>query len=344
MVAEIAALAVLAFALLAEWLHVRRSRQIAMLAFGPTARPSALAWMAPLLIALSSAAVVWGLVTLLLLPPKVHTTGQIAEGEMKHLVLVLDVSPSMLLVDAGPDGKQSRRQRVHSLMTSFFERVQLPNYRTSIVAVYNGAKPVVINTKDREVVNNVLDDLPLHFAFTPGKTDLFAGLSEAAEIVRPNPPKSTTLLLLSDGDSVPATGMPEMPPSVEHLIVVGVGDLVVGKFLDGKQSRQDAATLRQIAIRLGGVYHDGNKNHLGTDLIRTIAAAETQGVLDQLSRREFALVACGVGASLLALLPVLLHYFGTSWRPGLRKTTAQVARTTPALSRNTDRRTPARSL
>ena len=55
MVAEIAALAVLAFAILAEWLHARRSRQIAMLAFGPTARPSVLAWMAPLLIALSSA-------------------------------------------------------------------------------------------------------------------------------------------------------------------------------------------------------------------------------------------------------------------------------------------------
>ena len=344
MVAEVAALLVLVIALAAEALHWRRSQRIAHLVFGPNARPGILGWVAPPLIAVSAAAVVWGLTTLLLLPPKVHTTSEIAEGELKHLVLVLDVSPSMLLVDAGPDGKQSRRKRVHSLMTSFFERVQLPNYRTSIVAVYNGAKPVVIDTKDREVVNNVLDELPLHFAFTAGKTDLFAGLSEAAEIVKQNPPKSTTLILLSDGDSVPATGMPEMPVAVEHVVVVGVGDPVAGKFLDGKQSRQDAATLRQIAIRLGGVYHDGNKLHLGTDLIRTLAASETKSMLDRLSRREFALIACGIGASLYALLPLLLHYFGTTWRPGLRKSTAPNARTTGRVRKNTDRRAPAGSL
>jgi Ca-activated chloride channel homolog len=36
-----------------------------------------------------------------------------------------------------------------------------------------------------------------------------------------------------------------------------------------------------------------------------------------LTRREYALMACAAGAAVLALLPVLLHRFGTSWRPGV---------------------------
>lgn len=344
MVAELAALIALLVALAAETLHWRRTRRIARLAFGPYMTPRLWARWAPWVTALSVAAVVWGLTTLLFIEPKTHTATTIADSELKHLVLVLDVSPSMFLVDAGPDGHQSRRQRVHSLMTSFFDRVQLPNYRTSVVAVYNGAKPVVIDTRDREVVNNILDDLPLHFAFNAGKTDLFAGLGEAAGIVKEFPPKTTTLMLLSDGDSVPATGMPEMPASVEHVIVVGVGDPVTGKFLNGSQSRQDASTLRQIAMRLGGVYHDGNEKHLSTDLIRSIAASESESVFEKLTRREFALLAIGVGATLCAVLPLLLHYFGTAWRPGVQPSAASNANSKPRVGRKVRRRAPATSL
>lgn len=317
MVAELAAVGAFVIALGAEALQVRRTRRIARLAFGPAMHPRWWARTAPVVTAASAAALVWGLVTLLSIPPKTHTSTKVPESEVKHLVLLLDVSPSMNLVDSGPDGTQSRRQRVHSLMESFFNRVQLPEYRTSVIAVYNGAKPVVIDTKDREVVNNILEDLPLNFAFTAGKTDLFAGLSEAAEIVKEFPPKTTTLLLLSDGDTIPSTGMPEMPPSVEHIIVVGVGDPVSGKFLDGKQSRQDASTLRQLATRLGGAYHDGNQKHLSSTLIRSISPSDAKSVFEKLTKREYALAACGIGAVVYALLPVLLHFFGTAWQPGV---------------------------
>ncbi|QDU56536.1 VWA domain-containing protein [Aeoliella mucimassa] len=318
MVAVLAAFIALAITLLAEALHWRRMHRIAHLAFGPEARPRMWVRVAPFVLAAAVAACVWGLTTLLLIEPKVHTSTKIAESELKHLVLVLDVSPSMRLVDAGPEGDISRQQQVHRLMNSFFERVQLPNYRTSVVAVYNGAKPVVIDTKDRQVVDNILDDLPLHLAFNIGKTDLFAGLGEAADIVADFPPRSTTLLLLSDGDTVPATGMPEMPKSVEHVVVVGVGDPVAGKFIDGRQSRQDASTLRQIAVRLGGVYHDGNQKHLSTSLIRSIAATDAVSTLEKLTLREFALIASATGAVAISVIPLLLHYFGSGWQPGVR--------------------------
>lgn len=329
MVAILVALAVFVFVLVAELWHVHRSRHIARLAFGPTERPRAWVFAAPMLKSVALSALVWGLVTLYTIAPKVHVTNGIPESEMKHLVLLLDVSPSMRLADAGPEGDMSRRQRVHVLMRSFFERVQLPEYRTSIVAVYNGAKPVVVDTKDREVISNILEDLPMDQAFQAGKTELFAGLEEVVDIVKPFPPKSTVLLLLTDGDTVPSSGMPKMPASVGDVVVIGVGDPVKGVFLNGRQSRQDASTLRQLAIRMGGTYHDGNEKHLSTNLVRSVTRTKSKSVYQQLTIREFALIAIAAGALAYAFLPLLLHYFGTAWRPGVpawQRRTASVPR------------------
>jgi len=257
------------------------------------------------------------MITLCTLPPKVHKLGEIPEHEFRHLLLVLDVSPSMRLEDAGPTGKQSRRRRASELLQSFFERVPISLYRMTVVAVYSEAKPVVIDTRDMEVVHNILDELPMHQAFKSGDTDMFAGLEEAARIARPWQPGSTTLVLISDGDTVPATGMPKMPPSVAHVLIVGVGDPHTGKFIAGHQSRQDVSTLRQVAVRLGGTYHNGNEKHLPTDLLRRISMGGGKSTLEKLTQREYALIACAVGAGLLALLPLLLHLAGTRWRPGV---------------------------
>lgn len=333
MVAALIALGVLVVAVVAELLHLRRSRRIAHLAFGPNEQPRGWVYTTPWLKSIALAGLVWGLVTLYLLPPKVHVSEGIPETEMKHLVILLDVSPSMRLVDAGPNMDQSRRQRAHSLMQSFFERVQLPEYRTSIIAVYNGAKPVVIDTKDREVVNNILEDLPMEFAFQAGKTELFTGLAEVVDQVKGFRPDSTVLLLLTDGDTVPSSGMPKMPRSVSDVVVIGVGDPVKGKFHNGRQSRQDASTLRQLAIRIGGTYHDGNKHHLSTNLIRSVTSAPSKNVIAALGTREYALLAIGVGATLYAFLPLLLHLFGTPWRPGVVARAPRPTRHRPTVPR-----------
>jgi Ca-activated chloride channel homolog len=215
-------------------------------------------------------------------------------------------------------------QRARELMQSFFERVPVEHFRVSVVAFYNGAKPVVVDTKDFEVVRNILGDLPMHYAFPAGKTKLFEGLEAAAELAKPWNPRSTTVVVLSDGDTVPATGMPRMPASVHKTIVVGVGDPNVGKFIDGRQSRQDVPTLKQVAARLGGTFHNGNERHLATSLILDAMGLEAEDVFERLTRREYAMIACALGAFTLALLPVLLHFFGTSWRPGTSKASPRV--------------------
>ena len=248
---------------------------------------------------------------------KVHKAQALGDNEYKHVILVLDVSPSMRREDAGPSGKQSRMRRARDVMESFFKRVAMEQFRISVVATYTSAKPVVVDTKDIEVVRNILEDLPMHYAFPVGKTDIFAGLVEAARVAHPWQPRSTTLILVSDGDTVTATGMPKMPAAVDHVLVVGVGDPITGRFIDGKQSRQDRSTLRQIAVRLGGTYHDGNERHLTSDILRAITATEGGSKLEQLTRREYALIACGFGAGVWALLGYFLHLWGTRWRPGV---------------------------
>jgi Ca-activated chloride channel family protein len=318
--AEYAALIVLVLASAAEWLHTRRVRRVAVLAFGPRKHPSAWARTAPVLRALAATAAVWGLMTLLVVDPKRYTASDSDRSDRPpgHILLVLDVSPSMRLVDAGPEKKESRMQRARRVMDSFFERAPIEDNLVSVVAFYNGAKPVVVDTKDLDVVRNILGDLPMHYAFPSGKTKLFSGLEEAARIAHPWQPKSTTLILLSDGDTVPATGMPKMPDSIRSVVVVGVGDTQVGKFIDGRQSRQEAPMLQQIAVRLGGTYHNGNDKQLSTALIAESTGREREDVFERLTRREYALIAAGAGCALLALLPLLLHFFGTRWRPGTR--------------------------
>ncbi|MDB6131865.1 MAG: von Willebrand factor type [Verrucomicrobiales bacterium] len=302
----------------AEALHARRLRRVGPLLFGPGAAPRRWTRAAGPLRALAMAALAWGLTSLYLEEPHSHKAREAAPNQQRHVILVLDVSPSMKLEDAGADGKQARSKRAGDLMRSFFQRVPMELVRLTVVATYTSAKPVVIDTRDVGVVRNIVDGLPLSHAFTSGKTDIFSGLKEAARIAQPWERNSTTILVLSDGDSVPATGMPHMPPSVSGVVVAGVGNPRTGKFINGHQSRQDAATLGQIAVRLKGTYFDGNAHELPTDMLRQITSVPEPGIFERLSRREYALICVAAGSLLLAGLPLALARMGTGWRPGFR--------------------------
>ncbi len=315
---EILAAAALLFVVAAELLHGRRLARAAGLVFGPDAKVSTPARLAPFARAIAAGAVAWGLATLHGIEPKVYRAKSVAADEIHHIVIVLDVSPSMKLADAGEGGDQMRRQRAFEVMGSFFKRVAAEQVRLSLIATYNGAKPVVVDTSDADVVHNFMDEMDMHPAFEVGKTKLLDGLALAAEIAEPWRRDSTTVVLVSDGDTVPGTGMPKMPKSVRGVLVIGVGDPVKGTFLDGKNSKQDASALRQIALRLGGTYHDGNTKHLPTETILALTETEHESPFAQLSRREYALLAVGAGASVLALLPWLLRAFASRHRPGIR--------------------------
>ncbi|MGE3172130.1 MAG: VWA domain-containing protein [Planctomycetota bacterium] len=301
---------------LGEWLHGRRTRRLARLAFGPTGLPAPWVRAVPALRAVAAGLLAWGLCTLLQLPPKVHESDQLSDEDYRHLVLLMDVSPSMMLRDSGPNGTQSRRERTRELIESLFERVAIGKYKISVIAFFNGAIPVVLDTRDIEVVRHILGELEMRYAFKRGKTQLMDGIEEAVRIARAWPKDSALLVLVSDGDTVPPTGMPELPVAYSGAIVIGVGDPVTGRFLDGHQSRQDISSLRQVATRLGGEFHDGNRRHIPSDVISAATEDSRKPLVERLTLREYALLAIAAGAAVLATLPVLLHFLGTGWRPG----------------------------
>ena len=126
--ALIAAAVAIAVAFSAETFHTSRMRPIARLAFGPSEKPSPWVRMVPLLRAAASGALAFGLVTLWMLPPKVHSADGAAMNDAaanKNVLLVLDVSPSMRLEDAGPTRNQSRMHRARDVLDSFLKRVPL---------------------------------------------------------------------------------------------------------------------------------------------------------------------------------------------------------------------------
>lgn len=303
-----------ALTLFAELIHQLRIRRVKRLAFGPTGRPAGWTGLVPILRSLAAGAVAWGLATLLFdVSPKMHRMTDRKAGDWRHLILVLDVSPSMRLEDAGPEKDQSRKARARDVLNSMFGRVAIGQYKISVIATYTGAVPVVIDTIDSEVVSNVLADLPMHYAFRSGETRLFDGLEEAIKIAKPWPKDSTTLVIASDGDTIPPTGMPRLPPSISGTLVVGLGDPVKGSFINGRNSRQDISALRQMAVRLGGTYHNGNARHVASTVLESITAGGERSRFEKLSRREYALLAIGVGAAVLALIPLLLQFLGSRW-------------------------------
>ncbi len=309
-------ISVLILASIAEWIHWRRTQKVAQLAFGPSREPTFFGKISPAIRVAMLTLLGWGLINLLAIAPKVHRTTikEIDQDKVQHLILVLDVSPSMRIKDGGLDKSQSRLNRASEVVKSIFSRVSQDYLHLSIVATYNGALPVVVDTRDLELIDNMLNQLPMHHAFKNGKTKLFDGIQVACDTAKDWKPNSTTLLLISDGETVPSDGMPRLPDSISDVLVVGVGNPSEASFINGQQSRQDVATLSQIASRLGGTFHNAHTKHVPSDILNQISSLSEDNDDSHLSLREFSLIAVTFSTSVLALLPLLLYYFGSPWR------------------------------
>ncbi|MAW61776.1 MAG: hypothetical protein CMJ94_13220 [Planctomycetes bacterium] len=317
--ALLAALGAALLAGLGEFLHLRRLRAARFLAFGPRGKPRAWVAAVPFLRAGAAAAMVFGLVVLFQFRPQNESEIDPDKEPSKHLVIALDVSPSMYLEDSGPQGRQSRWERARDLLTAVMQRLDMEQTRVSVMAFYTEAKPVVIRSFDLGVVLNVLDGLPLEHAFEVGSTQLQQGVQAAIDMTRGWPPGSTTLIVVSDGDTVAGSVMPRRTPAIADVLVLGVGDPYRGAEVAGRTSRQDHESLERLAVRLDGRYHDGNALHLPTEVVRALTASLPQ-VTTRSELRTIALVLVGVGAGLISLIPWLLSLAGgsRSSRSGVR--------------------------
>ena len=313
MIPLLSALAVLLLAALAEWLHTRRIRAVGRLAFGPAGQANRWTRAVPFLRALCLSAFAWGLATLMVLKlaPAADEKGG-GNKEATRLVFVADLSPSMYLVDAGPDGKQTRHARMREVAEGILQRVS-GNLRFGVIGFYTESVPVVMEARDPELVRNVFNGLPLTYAMPLGQTDLGQAINAAVKLAGDFPEGSTRLIIFTDGDSVNLVPITPRPKSVKEALILGLGNPHKGSFIDGHQSRQEGDTLRTVATALMGTYTDVNEKHLPTtalgDLVVT-APLPQRG----LSRAEWAVLAMAVGAAVYALIPVALELFGSDWK------------------------------
>ncbi len=315
------AIAVAVLVLLAEILHHRRIRRIAHLAFGPDGRPAAWTSIASPLRVFAAAAATWGLLVLASADPAVREETPTREAS-RHLLIALDVSPSMQLVDAGPDAeKESRAIRAGRIVQGVLDRLDASTTRVSLVAFYTDALPVLTETFDKEVVRNALDGLPMSTAFESGATKITEGVTKSLETARSWMPGTATLLVVSDGDELTSTAVPALPASIADVLVVGVGDPQQTMSVGGHASRQDTVSLKQLAARLGGVYHQGNTRHPPSRLLEDLTMIEPR-LSDGDGLRELAIYSSVAGVAALALLGPLLSIAGRprSWSRGWRGT------------------------
>lgn len=312
--ALVIALVVAMLVAIAEAMHARRIRRVAYLAFGPGARPAFWTTIAAPLRIAGAGCATWGLLMLAGLDPQVRSSEPTREAS-KHLLIALDVSPSMQLVDAGPGaGKVSRANWAGELVQGVLDRLDSATTRVSLVAFYTEALPVLTETFDKEVVSNVLDGLPMYAAFRPGATKLVEGVTAALEVAKPWMPASATLLVVSDGDALGGASKHRLPASIADTIVLGIGDPYRTMEVGGHASRQDTASLKQLALRLGGTYHQGNEKHIPSAMLDELTMIEPR-IGDETGLRELAIILSAVGASALTLIGPALSLAGRprSW-------------------------------
>lgn len=323
-----AALAATGLGALGEWLHARRCARIGALAFGPSARARRWTLAAPVLRVIALTALAWSLVTLASFNNLTRERNRRSMAS-RHLMVLLDVSPSMLLKDAGERGDQTRNARAAAVLKSVLDRVPGDHVRFSAAGFYTETRPLVTDCRDRELILHLAAGTPFHITYRPGKTDLLKCLNQAGELMKDWERKSTTLLVISDGDSVAPTGLNPMPSSVSQVIFAGVGDPGRGTFIDGHLSRQDTATLSQLSRRLNGSFFECNARQIPSDALAKLNAEEPGAAGWRTDRRTLALILLSSSAALICVLPLLLEYLGSGRRPRHPNPSAALPSRTP---------------
>jgi Ca-activated chloride channel family protein len=307
-----AALLVLLLSALAEALHARRVRVAARLAFGPEGASRGWTIIAPFLRCIALAAFAWGLAVMWQLHQAAKDGKPADTKESVRLVFVADLSPSMYLKDAGPEGKQTRQERMREEVEAVLMRVG-GDLRYGVIGFYTEAHSVVMDARDPELVRNVFNGLPLQYVMKAGSTDLGTAINAAVKVVDGMPAQTVRLVVFTDGDTIPLQPILPRPKSVKDVLVLGVGNPRKGTFIAGHQSRQDAEVLATVARSLRGSYFDVNEKHLPTAALGDLVQ-RTPLPKSGLDLAQWAVLAMALGSAILALLPVALQYAGSRWR------------------------------
>ncbi len=293
---------------LAETFHARRIARASGLLQANSARPAAWTRRLPHLRTALAALLAWALALLAQAPPSLSQ--ERGAPRERHLVVLLDVSPSMLIRDAGEAGTETRAARAAHLLTDLLNRIPGSGVRHTLAAFYDAPQLLIQNSTDRNLLQYMASELPLHILYKPAKTDLLQSLNQLPALLPEMPYRSASLVVFSDGDTVAQTGLHPLPNAFTEVLVVGVGKVGGGTFIDDHNSQQDAASLGTLARRLKGRYADCNQRPLPADALAELRAPErSRGLLDE-DWIRLAKVLAVVASAGFCLLPLCLQRWG----------------------------------
>jgi Ca-activated chloride channel family protein len=283
------------------------------LAFGPGGSPPArVSWLAPVRVG-GVLLLIWGFLTALANgPPRFASLREAATDEEPRVVILLDVSPSMDIEDAGPAENMSRRSWGATVLWQRLSRMPAGQVRISVVAFYTSAKPIVVDARDPGLIRHLLYAVPLRQVFEHGITYLGPGLEAVTDLVRDWPPRSASLIVLTDGGDVEPQAVAR-PPAIKDVWVVGVGSQH-GILHDGQPSFQECACLKEIADHLGGIYNNCNGAEADERMLEPLWHY-FQAAAGRPSRRRTAALAALFGGVLLSAVPLMLTRWGRKARP-----------------------------
>jgi Ca-activated chloride channel family protein len=308
----------------AEKMHATRVALSVPLAFGPTHSLAAWIKILPALRGVLMGAAVWALMTLIAMD---GAKAAARSNEERHLVVLLDVSPSMLIEDASPARNQRRALRAAEVLESVLNRAPGDHLKVWLSAFYTTQKPLIQESVDRNLILYMARDLPLHIAFKTGKTNLLDAVNKTAAQCAHLRRGSTTLLVLSDGDTVSDTGLAPLPPAIHKVIIAGIGDTAKGEFIDSHVSRQDTASLSQLARRLHGRFYDANTRHIPSDSLTSLMASTSPKNFTGIDTKTVAIAIITCVALMQAGIPFLLQWFGAPPHPAHASSNARTLQT-----------------
>ncbi len=305
------AISVAILASIAEWLHFGRSRRVLHLAFADPR--SAAVWMAcagllrVLAVTLIATTIpaLWSSSTVI-----VNSAGAIAkEAELDRLIIILDCSKSMNIRDAGPDGKETRATRARNVIFNIYKEIgRVPS--TTIFAFSDSAVPIVYDAKRWDVIQSVIRKASYSDAFDKENTSVESAIQTAFFCTRDWIEGSTTVLLITDGDSPVYSQDYEIPTSVRNFLVLGVGSVdgrAAGRQLS-QQSRQEKEKLASLAAIADGEYFDANEQEIELADKYRFFPAPPEAIPSQ-TEVSSSLAMFGVGCVILVALPLLLRLF-----------------------------------
>lgn len=255
------------------------------------------------------------LIIVILARPQSTNSWQNSTTEGIDIMMVLDISTSMLAEDLKPN----RLEAAKDVAASFING--RPNDNIGLVLFAGESFTQCPLTTDHTVLLNLFKDI--HVGMIQDRTAIGLGLANAVSRIKDSQAKSKVIILLTDGSNnageiAPVTAAEIARTFGIRVYTIGVGtkgmapypfQTAIGVQYQNIEVDIDEPTLQQIAATTGGQYFRATNNRNLKEIYSEIDQLEkTKISVQEYSKKQEEYKTIAIAAFLLLLLEILLRY------------------------------------